>query len=371
MKYTIISFSFKEKFEKIQKCMYSICICIVLVIVCKTFFLNILDKCKIEEIIISNIKKSFIKEEKYTMKVAKNNFLLKPQKENKNINIEKPKIEEKIVENVEKSLDDEKIISVMRNSTKEEMNYKETNYDNYQKVNIRGVTILNYSTNKTIDYSSLFKKEIVLNKKTDKILLYNTHTSETFANSDKYVFGYTGTYRTTDARFNMLNIAKNLKENLEQKHINVVHDTTPHDYGSYNNAYKMSRITLENNLKKDSNYALCIDVHRDAAGDLSKGYTVDVNNKKAAQMSIVIGMGTAKSPNKYAIDNLSFAMQIVEVANKKYPGLIRKIIIKNSKYNQDINKYSLLIECGFTGNKIDEVEYSTELLSNVLNCFYK
>ncbi len=379
MKYTIISFSFKEKLGIFQKILYTLCIVSVFCIVCKTFFLNVLEKGEIKKYIVQGIKNSYAKNEKYPMKIAKNNVILSQKKkvEGKNkvsktveINREK-KITPSIVESATKSQEDEQIIAVMRNSRNEEMNYKETNYDNYQKVSIRGVTILNYSSNKTIDYSSLFKREIILNKDTDKILLYNTHTSETFANSENYKFGYTGTYRTTDARYNMLNIAQKLKDNLEKKNIKVVHDTTPHDYGSYNNAYKMSRKTLESHLQKDSNYGICIDVHRDAAGDLTKGYTVDVNGKPAAQLSIVIGMGTSKNPNKYAVDNLSLAMQIVEVANKKYPGLLKKIIIKNSKYNQDFKRYSLLIECGFTGNKIEEVEYSTELLSNVLNCFYK
>ena len=47
------------------------------------------------------------------------------------------------------------------------------------------------------------------------------------------------------------------------------------------------------------------------------------------------------------------------------------MIIRDSTYNQDLNRYSLLIEFGATGNTIEEVKLSTRCVSNLLNILYK
>ena len=47
------------------------------------------------------------------------------------------------------------------------------------------------------------------------------------------------------------------------------------------------------------------------------------------------------------------------------------MIIRNSIYNQDLNKYSLLIEVGASGNTLDEAYLATRCLSNLLNIIYK
>lgn len=365
MKYTIVSFSFK-------KIIYIATFTMLGIIVFSHFCINLVNNQNINQVLITKIKAYYSNKKSYKMELAKNNVVLeqvkKKEKENK---IKVEETTEKAALKLEKTNEDEEIIAAMRNFSKDSNNYKEINYDTYQKVLISGVEILNYSYNKSIEYNSLLKKEISLLKDKNKILIYNTHTSESYSNCDKYKFGYTGTYRTTDAKYNMLNITSKLVDNLRKRNIIAVQDTTPHDYGSYNSSYKLSRKSLSNNINKDPNYSVCIDLHRDAMGDLTKGYCTEVKGKKAAQLSIVIGVGTRKNPNKYAMNNLSMAMQIVEVANKKYPGLFRKIIIRNSKYNQDLKNYSMLIEDGFTGNKIEEAEYSVELLADVLNCFYK
>lgn len=47
------------------------------------------------------------------------------------------------------------------------------------------------------------------------------------------------------------------------------------------------------------------------------------------------------------------------------------MIVRNSVYNQDLNKFSFLIEVGATGNTIDEAMLATRCLSNILNIIYK
>ena len=57
------------------------------------------------------------------------------------------------------------------------------NTSSIQRAFVGNLSIINYSYNKDIDYSKLISdSNIILTKKSDKILLYNTHTSESYAN---------------------------------------------------------------------------------------------------------------------------------------------------------------------------------------------
>ncbi len=240
-----------------------------------------------------------------------------------------------------------------------------------QRVTFGDINILNYSSKRDLDFSALASKYIFLTKQTDKILLYHTHTSETYTNSEKYKFDYTGTMRTTDAEYNMLKVGKEFNESLKSKGFNSVQNTTPHDYGSYSSAYTKSRITVTDALNDMSGASICIDVHRDAIENLEYRPIANVKGIDVAQLMLVIGVGYDSSENPYYADNLALALQIQMLAEKVYPGLFKPMIIRDATYNQDLNKYSILIEVGATGNTLDEAIFATRCLTNLLNILYK
>ncbi len=231
--------------------------------------------------------------------------------------------------------------------------------------------LLNYSSKRNIDFNQLFSKNIYLTKKNDRILLYSTHTSETYTNSDKYQFEYSGTMRSLDANYNMLKIAKELNENLLFKGFLSEHNTTPHDYGSYTSAYAKSRTTVEEALNKMGGASLIIDVHRDAIEDLTYRPVTEIKGLQVAQIMLVMGVGYDGEENPYYEDNLAFALQLQRLADQVYPGLFKPMIIRDAIYNQDLSKHSFLVEMGATGNTIDEVLLATRCLANLLNILYK
>lgn len=260
--------------------------------------------------------------------------------------------------------------SVETFSLKKDPHLEIKNTNQIQKINVYGMTITNYSSKRDIDILSLFEKNIVLTKKSDPILIYSTHTSESYTNSDRYKFDYSSTYRTRDAKYNMLSVGTVLADALKENNMNVIFDTTPHDYGSYEIAYTNSRKTIENAIANNERIGLAIDVHRDALGDLTKGLTVDINGKRVAQLMFVMGVGTASYENPYWEDNVALALQIQKLGEEMYPGLFRGMLIRNSKYNQDLIKHSFLIEVGTTGNTLEESYFAARCLANILNKFY-
>lgn len=239
-----------------------------------------------------------------------------------------------------------------------------------QKINIYGMSLLNYSSKNNIDYEALAKRKITLTKKSDSVLIYTTHTSESYKNSERYKFEYSGTYRSRDARYNMLEIATQLDIALKEKGMNSIFNTTPHDYGSYEIAYTNSRKTFELVIKQNGRVGVAIDVHRDAQNNLDYGPTVEVRGKKVAQLMFVMGVGTDKYTNEYWEDNLALAIQLQKLGEEMYPGLFKPMIIRNSKYNQDLTKNSFLIEVGATGNTIEEASLGARCLANILNKYY-
>ena len=245
------------------------------------------------------------------------------------------------------------------------------NSENIQRINLNKMKILNYSSKRELDFKTLATFNITLTKKSDKILLYNTHTSESYANSENYKFEYSGARRTLDANYNMLSVAKKFKENLDSKGFEVIHDTTPHDYGTYTSSYARSRITVKSALATMGNAGIIIDVHRDATSDLDYRPVVNINGVQVAQCMLVMGVGSDVTNNPYAEDNLKLAFKIQQIADEVYPGLFKPMIIRNSIYNQDLNKYSLLIEVGASGNTLEEAYLATRCLSNLLNIVYK
>lgn len=299
------------------------------------------------------------------------NYIFIANKKNNDTQVVRQDDDKELLNKLDEMVSEDKINSVQVVAKNDQKNLNITDTDNLQKISIYNVNILNYSNERSLDFDSLFSRVITLTKTSDSILLYNTHTSESYSNSDRYKFEYDGTYRSRNSEYNMLKITEQMKEYLSEKSFNVKHDTTPHDYGTYNSSYSNSRKTVKSDLIEMGNVGLSIDVHRDAAGDLTYGPTVEINGVTVAQCMIVLGVGTDTLSNPYWQDNLSFALQFQKLANSYYPGLFKPMLVRNSVYNQDLNKFSILIEIGATGNTIDQALLSTKCLTNVLNLMYK
>lgn len=121
------------------------------------------------------------------------------------------------------------------------------------------------------------------------IILFHTHSCESYTSSDKYPYTPTGTFRTTDLNFTVVRVGTELENQLKQYQYNVIHNTDYHDYPSYNGSYTRSLATVENILKTNPS-DIIIDAHRDAVGSRSDyAPTVKIGDTdEAAQIMFVI-----------------------------------------------------------------------------------
>ena len=202
---------------------------------------------------------------------------------------------------------------------------------------------------------------------TKNILIFHTHTCESYTASDKYQYEPTGTYRTTDLNYTVAKVGEELTDYLQKYGYNVIHDTTYHDYPAYTGSYNRSLSTVENLLKTNKS-DIIIDLHRDAIGSNSDyAPTVKIGEDKAAQLMFVIGSNGGGLWHPNWNQNLKFAIKVQNKAQEMYPDLFKPIILRNSRYNQHLGKAANIIEVGATGNTLEQCLTSMKYLSKVFS----
>ena len=240
----------------------------------------------------------------------------------------------------------------------EENNKKDT----YNKI-YNGVKIKNESKYKLTEED--LKPDIDFKNKED-IVIYHTHTCESYTKTEKYTYKSSGNFRTTDLNYSVARVGEELKKYLDKYDFNVIHNKTYHDYPKYNGSYTRSLETIEKILKT-SKASLVIDLHRDALGSNSKyAPSVKINGEEAAQLMFVIGTDGGGLKHDKWKKNLKLAIKIQEKANEMYPGLFKPIIVRNSRYNQHVSEGACIIEVGATGNTLEQCLVSMKYLSSVI-----
>ena len=200
------------------------------------------------------------------------------------------------------------------------------------------------------------------------IILFHTHSCESYTSSEAYPYTPTGNYRTTDLNFTVTRVGTELETQLKQYNYNVVHNTDYHDYPAYNGSYTRSLKTVENILQTTPS-DIIIDVHRDAIGSRSDyAPTVKIGDTdEAAQIMFVIGTNAGGLWHPNWNQNLKFAIKIQEKAEEMYQGLFKPIMLTKSRYNQHTGKFASIIEVGATGNTLEQCLTSMKYLAKVMN----
>lgn len=270
---------------------------------------------------------------------------------------------EKIIEEdiVEKNETDKKTKKTAEIHILEEHNINPAYTDEYNGIKINNQT--SYEISETL-------KNAEYDFKSKKIIIYHTHTCESYTPTEKNNYNMTDSYRTTDMNFNVVKVGNQLADELKKYGFDVVHNNTYHDYPSYNGSYGRSLNTLQNIYENNKDAQIVIDLHRDAVGsDANYAPRVKINNEICAQVMFVIGTDGSGLSHPNWRENLESAIEIQKKANELYPGLFRPIILRNSRFNQQLTTASSIIEVGATGNTLEEclssMKYVAEIFSKL------
>ena len=247
-------------------------------------------------------------------------------------------------------------------------NFKGDNYINLDKAGqVRNVTSL---PNSTLLEESRLAPDFEIEKNGEpQVLIMHTHATESYEPYERDFYDSSFNSRTTDPNMNMAAVGDAIAEQLEAAGIAVLHDTTMHDYPSYNDSYDRSRETVQKILEENPSIKIVLDIHRDAI-ERENGERIapvaEINGKNAAQVMIISGCddGTMNMPNY--LKNFRFASLLQQRLESDYQGLTRPILFDYRKYNQDLTTGSILIEVGGHANSVDQAVYSGELIGKSL-----
>jgi stage II sporulation protein P len=210
-----------------------------------------------------------------------------------------------------------------------------------------------------------------------QILIYHTHSHESYEKEDGQNYVETAQWRTTDNNFNVAKIGEELAKTLSAKYgIAVLHDTTDNEYPKLGTAYSRSLKTVQKDMAENKDLKILIDLHRDAMNAGIDPSTVTINGKQVARVMIVIGTGVGQTGVGFSQKpdwqkNLVLAKAITDRLNQFNPQLARKVDIKSGRYNQHVSTGAILIEVGHNKNTLDEalgtIPYLAQAIADVYN----
>lgn len=246
------------------------------------------------------------------------------------------------------------------------MTYDLHMYEDYETLLSTFYTIDRYALagSDLFNIESLLGKDMTLKQKTEEpqILIYHTHSREAFADS---VPG--------DTSQTIVGVGDFLAQILTTEYgYSVIHHTAEYDTVR-DDAYANALPGLEAVLEEYPSIQVVIDLHRDA-GNPNREMVVDIDGRPTARFMFFNGISRSTSTgdidylyNPNLAGNLAFSFQMQKTAGEYYPGLTRKIYIKQYRYNMHLREKTLLIELGDENNTLKEAMNACYPLAHILH----
>lgn len=190
-----------------------------------------------------------------------------------------------------------------------------------------------------------------------KIVIYHTHTTESFAPTSGRNF-------TDNLTLTVAQLGEELADILQKEYgIAVVHDKTIHDIPR-KTAYQKALPTITALLAQNPDAGLVIDLHRD--GVTRNVSTTNLAGQAAGKLMFMIGRN---NPHWQQIANASFFLH--EQLEVMAPGLSRGVRLRPLTYNQHVHPVALLIELGGHENSLEEARRTLPVLAKALAQLYQ
>lgn len=219
------------------------------------------------------------------------------------------------------------------------------------------------------DIESLLLQPLELSLVGDEptVLILHTHTTESYAPNGRYT--ESSPYRTLDAGYNMVSIGAHVARILESNGVHVLHATTLHDHPSYSSAYNNARSTITSYLKQYPSIQLVLDLHRDALSmdnEVQLRTHATVDGADSSQLMLVVGTDGSGLNHPNWQQNLSLAVKLHALLEKRWPGLCRSISFRSQRFNQDLSPGAMLIEVGAAGDTHDQALTAATALAEAI-----
>lgn len=230
--------------------------------------------------------------------------------------------------------------------------------------NVDGSTKTN---SEQLDADKLLAYDFHVKKETQgaQILIYHTHSQETFADS------IPGDESTT-----IVGMGSYLTTILQRQGFKVIHHKEVFDMENgnldRNKAYTRAEPVIAQIIKENPDLQIVIDLHRDGVGE-NVHLVKEIDGKPTAQVMFFNGLSySAKNgsisylPNPYIENNLALTMQLKLASDSMVPGFARKVYLKSLRFNLHLHPGAMLVEAGAQTNTVEEMRNAMEVLARVL-----
>jgi len=215
------------------------------------------------------------------------------------------------------------------------------------------------NVDKLTSYDATISKE----SEGPQILIYHTHSQETFADS-----------LPGDESTSIVGVGEHLAQILTQTYgYEVLHHTGQYDVDVRDDAYSASLPAIERVLAEHPSIQVIIDLHRDQMPEETK-LVMDLDGRPTARFMFFNGLSRTKKTgnisylyNENQEENLAFSFQMQMKAAEYYPGLTRKIYLKGYRYNMHLRPRTLLVELGAQNNTVEEAMNACDPLAHILD----
>ena len=221
----------------------------------------------------------------------------------------------------------------------------------------------------TVDVEQMLQQplEWMLRAEKPTVLVLHTHGTESYENTEGYVED--SDYRTLDETYNMVSVGERLVQCLEAGGVQVIHDRTPYDQPSYSGSYSQARSAIQTILEENPSICLILDLHRDAMTNEQGeqiGYTQQTLEGTAAKLMLVSGSDAGGLEYPDWQENLSLAVKLQAILERRIPGICRPVSFRTGRYNQDLFPNMLLVEVGAAGNTRQDALLAAEHLASAI-----
>lgn len=190
-----------------------------------------------------------------------------------------------------------------------------------------------------------------------QVLVFHTHTSESY-------LPVSGVEHVLNEKGDIVKVGRHLAETLKSYKIPTLYNDTIHDHYPFRDSYKRSQVTVSQLLEENPSIQMVLDIHRDATPGLPRHVTV--NGRQAAGLIFVVGSDAMGLPHPEWQKNYRFALDLADAMDRRYPGMVLRVIRANARYNQHLHERALIVEIGNQRSTLEETLFTAECLSEVL-----
>jgi len=181
------------------------------------------------------------------------------------------------------------------------------------------------------------------------ILIFHTHSTEMFADSDP-----------NDLFTGIFGVGAYLAELLNARGLHTIHYTRRFDIvdgqSAILGAYERQEPYIRQILRDNPTIEIVIDIHRDGMPESSPRLVTNIDGRPTARLMFVNGLSTRNVngvatpipslPNPYLPTNLAFSLQMQLLLNQQHPTLNRRIYLNAFRYSLHFAPKSLFVEVG-------------------------